>query len=405
MSFTNATLNRPLTIVADENIPGLDQYFAALGEIRRYPGRNLSAEQVRDADVLLVRSVTQVNAALLNASTVRFVGTCTIGTDHLDIGWLNASGIRWSAAPGCNANSVVEYVFSALVALSVPWWQQRVGIIGCGNVGGALYRRLTSLGVRCRVYDPLLPPDSVADLASLTDVLAADIICVHAPLTQTGEQPSLHLLGERELAQLRTDAVLISAGRGAVVDNQALLQLLQTRRDLRVVLDVWEPEPQLNPALLDKVALGTPHIAGYSDDGKLTGTAMIYSALCQCLGLPCEPLSIAPVIVQQLNLTDAASDASQLLQAAILGAYDIGQDDRRLRTMVQDVAAGHETIAAGFDRLRKGYSGRREFHGWELLLTAEQLATTLPSCDQSTAEKSLSKVLATLGFKLTQVTA
>ncbi|MFD2312088.1 4-phosphoerythronate dehydrogenase, partial [Microbulbifer halophilus] len=270
-----------LTIVADENIPALEDYFGDLleggGRLERVNGRTLGRDQLARADILLVRSVTPVNEDLLADTPVRFVGSCTIGTDHLDTAWLDRQGIAWSAAPGCNANSVVEYVFCALAALAIDWRGRSFGIVGCGNVGGLLQRRLRELEIPCAVYDPWLPDNP--DAADLQTVLQQDVICLHAPLVKDGPHPSLHMVGAEQLAHIKDGAVLISAGRGAVVDNAALLELLQKRKRFSTVLDVWENEPAIDTRLLELVDIGTPHIAGYSMDGKLAGTRMIRDAL------------------------------------------------------------------------------------------------------------------------------
>jgi erythronate-4-phosphate dehydrogenase len=272
-----------MRIVADENIPLVNAFFGHMGEVVCLPGRTMTATDVRDADALIVRSVTKVNPALLDGSKVKFVGTCTIGVDHLDHTYLAANGIGWSSAPGCNANSVVEFVYAALCHLDINWLPVKFGIIGCGNVGGLLYKRLKAQGADVRCYDPNLTLTQNPDLTSLDEVLACDVISMHTPLVTTGPHPSFHLLGRKELLQLKTGAVLINCGRGPVINNQALLDVLAERDDLRVVLDVWEPEPDISLELLNRVLLGSPHIAGYSYDGKLNGTEMIYQALCRHL--------------------------------------------------------------------------------------------------------------------------
>ena len=349
-----------LKIVADENIPMLQQLFGTLGEIHRVSGRHINPSQVSDADVLLVRSVTQVNRQLLQGSRVRFVGTCTIGIDHLDVEYLNESGIVWSNAPGCNANSVVEYVFSALARVRPDWLQARVGIIGCGNVGGHLYRQLQRLGLECHCYDPFLTTTQNPDLTTLDQVLNCDVISLHAPLTRDGEHPSYHLLDAARLQQLRPGTVIISAGRGGVIDNQALKRLLQQRNDLTVVLDVWEPEPELDPELLALVDLGTPHIAGYSFDGKVTGSMMICRALYQFLGLKFTlPAELSGPDEEAQSLLAVQGESTQeLLNSAILGAYDVQRDDNNLRQLLSTPV--HQR-AGFFDGLRKNYPVRREF--------------------------------------------
>jgi erythronate-4-phosphate dehydrogenase len=352
-----------MLIVADENIARVREAFAGFGEVRTLPGRSLSAAEVRDADVLLVRSVTPVGRELLAGSRVRFVGSATIGTDHLDIDYLDANGIAWSAAPGCNATAVAEYVLSALAALDGVLERLLsggvVGVIGLGNVGSRLAGRLRRLGIRCIGYDPLLDGDTVhLPLCDLDPVLAADVVCCHVPLTRGGEFPTLHMLDAPHLARLRPGAVLLNAGRGGAVDGIALAELLRRRTDLRAVLDVWEGEPAIDRSLLGLVELGTPHIAGYSVDGKLAGTLQILEACARhCRWqLAAEPLvaEAAPSIAIDDELSGAA-----LLRHAIHAVYDVRADDRALRDRLG--AATAAAVGVEFDQLRKSYPPRREF--------------------------------------------
>lgn len=389
MTVTNGNLR----IVADENIPFLNRLFARFGEIETCAGRHISADLVRDADVLLVRSVTRVDRALLQGSRIRFVGTCTIGTDHLDLDYLRQHNIRWSNAPGCNANSVVEYVLSALALTRPDWLQARVGIIGCGNVGGHLYRQLSALEVDCHCYDPLLSADQNPSLSALEDVLQADIVCLHAPLTMTGDYPSYHLLDASRLQQLSPGAVVISAGRGAVIDNQALKSVLQQRSDITAVLDVWEPEPNLDVELLSLVRLGTAHIAGYSYDGKVEGSVMIYRALCTFLQIS-PVLDSAALIADEGEVEDLAlfgHSQQDILNQAVLKAFDVEEDDRRLRQLLSIPGKESERARAElFDSLRKSYRKRREFSRYRVTaidgnLTADEKGV-------------LRNKLATLGF-------
>lgn len=350
-----------MKILADENIPLIHEFFDDLGEVITMPPRAMTAEHARDADLLVVRSVVPIGRELLEGSSVRFVGTCTAGTDHLDTDYFQAAGIHWSSAAGCNAMAVGDYVFSALAVLGVDVLPLRVGIIGGGNVGSRLYRRLVALGVDCRCYDPLLPPQTDLRLSSLEEVLDCDVVSVHAPLTRTGPHPSFHLLGETELERLRPGAVLISAGRGGVVDNQALSRLLKQRQDLRVVLDVWESEPDVDKDLFKQVNFGTPHIAGHSYDGKARGTEMVYHKVCEYLGRPAtvrfdeldEFRPAAPLRLQSSNLPAA-------LQEAILAVYDLRDDHQRFAKAL----ATEDSARQAFDQLRKHYPMRREFSTW-----------------------------------------
>ncbi len=360
-----------MKIVADENIPLVNEFFSRLGDVTRLPGRSLTPDDVRDADALIVRSVTRVNESLLAGSKVKFVGTCTIGVDHLDQAYLEANNIGWSSAPGCNANSVVEYVYAALAYLNINWLQVTFGIIGCGNVGGLLHKRLKAQGVKVRCYDPNITPAQNPDLTSLDEVLSCDVISMHTPLVMDGLHPSFHLLSHKELNQLKPGAVLINAGRGAVIDNQALLEVLQVRTDLRVVLDVWEPEPDISLELLDKVLLGSPHIAGYSYDGKLNGTEIVYHALCKHIGTqPQASLAelVAPLANNQLRVDDETKSAFEIAQSLIQQVYDIVADDARLRDTARKALAGGINFGEGFDDLRKHYPKRREFHNYQVHL-------------------------------------
>ncbi|MFV8783177.1 4-phosphoerythronate dehydrogenase [Microbulbifer sp. SA54] len=354
---------RKFHIVADENIPGLDAWFGDLGDIVRVPGRGMTREQLAQADILLVRSVTEVNAALLENTPVRFVGSCTIGIDHLDTGWLEQQGVAWSAAPGCNANSVVEYVFCALAALNVDWRQRRFGIVGCGNVGGLLQRRLHQLAIPVEVYDPWLPDNP--DATGLATVLQQEVVCLHAPLVKDGPYPSFHMLGEQELLQLIPGAVLISAGRGAVIDNAALGRVMAQRPDITVVLDVWENEPDIDVALLPQVALGSPHIAGYSHDGKLAGTRMIRDALDAALSLPAGQGPGHGAAGGDQRALGTAESGFAAMRDLLLQMYDPRDDDQRLRGAAKQSAR----MAESFDLLRKHYPKRLEFSHFRLEAT------------------------------------
>lgn len=368
-----------MKILADENIPLVNEFFQSIGDVVTRPGRTMTNDDARDASALLVRSVTNVNESLLNSSKVSFVGTCTIGVDHLDQHWLRNNHVEFSSAPGCNANSVVEYVYAALCHLDVNWRDKKFGIIGCGNVGGLLYKRLKLQGVDCYCYDPLLTSEHNTDLTSLEEVLSCNIISMHTPLTKTGEYPSFHLINLPQLQLLKAGAVLLNCGRGPVINNIDLLQFLTERSDVRVVLDVWEPEPDISLELLDKIVLGSPHIAGYSYDGKLKGTEMIYQALCKHLNRPAE-LSIndlvPPLTNNQLDVAEEQSTWEQV-KRLIAQVYSIADDDKRLRSLAERARKGEDNFAIGFDSLRKHYPARREFHNYQVLGADDKTAEWL----------------------------
>ena len=354
-----------MRIVADENIPCVEQAFASLGDVVLLPGRGMHPDQVRDADILLVRSVTRVDRALLQGSSVRFTGSATIGFDHVDRDYLTQQGIGFSTAPGCNATSAAEYVVSALMALSekkdFSLSGKTVGIIGCGNVGSRVRRKLAALGMTCMVSDPpLAASDDHAEFVELDEALQADIVTLHVPLSNSGMHPTYHLVDTAALQKLKPGAVFINTSRGAVVDNRALNGLLEHRDDLSVVLDVWEDEPAINVSLLEKIDLGTPHIAGYSLDGKLRGTGMIYRAACEYFGKDpqwdaADALPAGPSIDLDVSMYD---DMATMIRAAVLAAYDVCADDDRLRELPGLSPADRPDY---FDRLRKEYPVRREF--------------------------------------------
>lgn len=379
-------MNAPLRILADENIPALEPLFGPLGELQRRPGRTLRAADVAEADVLLVRSVSRVNAELLANSRVRFVGTATIGTDHLDIEWLESAGIRWCNAPGCNADSVVEYVLSALWQLAAEQGRDpltfSVGVVGAGNVGGRLVKRLRMLGVRTLVSDPpRAEREGGEGFVALQQLLEeADLVALHTPLTHSGEHATHHLLNAGNLKALKPGAILLNAGRGPVIDNAALLELVERRQDLTLVLDVWESEPGLNVRLAQRCAIATPHIAGYSLDGKIRGTWMLYRELCQWLDRPMT-LSLdevlPPPVVARLTCCDGLDPRDPLRLV-----YDPYRDDRALR---RTLALPAEERALAFDRLRREYPVRRELAS----LTLEGIR-----------EPDQRRLLAALGFSL-----
>ena len=366
-----------MLIVADENIPLLDAFFAGFGEIRRYPGRAIDADCVRDADVLLVRSVTKVDRALLEGSQVRFVGTCTIGTDHLDLGYFAEAGIHWSSAPGCNARGVVDYVLGSLLTLAeldgADLSQRTYGVVGAGQVGGRLVQVLRGLGWKVLVCDPPRQAAEGGDYVGLEQILAeGDGISLHTPLTRTGEQPTWHLLDGERLARLRPGAWLINAARGPVIDNPALRELLLAREDVLAVLDVWEEEPLVDVELADLCVIATPHIAGYSLDGKQRGTAQIYQAYCVWRG-EAEQVQLADLLpkpwLARVEL-QAETDPAWALATLCRAVYDPRRDDADLRRSLGDDPAAQKVA---FDLLRKGYPVRREIEGLKVKAEGEEV--------------------------------
>jgi erythronate-4-phosphate dehydrogenase len=311
---------------------------------------------LQGVDVLLVRSVTRVDANLLQDHPLRFVGSATSGIDHVDRQALLERGIAFAWAGGSNADSVVDYVFSAICQsadkLDQLLYGGSLGIVGYGHVGSCLQARFSALGVSCKAYDPWLSADELPILTSLDEVLDCDVVCLHAALTHEQPWPSFHLLGAGELRQLRPDSLLINAGRGELVDSEALHQYLRQEGASPVILDVWEGEPRVDESLLALVRFGTAHIAGYSYDAKLRATQMLYRSLCAELELESiEPGSIepdrGPAVVPVTIPTNLGGP--ELIRWLVSQVYDIAEDDRLLR-------GG----PSGFDQLRKRYRKRRE---------------------------------------------
>ncbi|QFH70533.1 4-phosphoerythronate dehydrogenase PdxB [Enterobacter sp. E76] len=370
-----------MKILVDENMPYARELFARLGEVKAVPGRPIPVAELDDADALMVRSVTKVNGQLLDGKGVRFVGTATAGTDHVDQDYLHQAGIAFSAAPGCNAIAVVEYVFSALLMLAerdgFELTDRTVGIVGVGNVGGRLQKRLEALGVRTLLCDPPRAdngePGDFQPLDKLVE--EADILTFHTPLYKDGPYKSWHLADEALISRLKPGAILINACRGAVVDNAALLKCLDAGQKLSTVLDVWEPEPDLNVALLDKVDIGTAHIAGYTLEGKARGTTQVFEAYSAFIGKPQQIALDSLLPAPEFGRITLHGPLDQpTLKRLVHLVYDVRRDDAPLRKV-----AG---VAGEFDKLRKHYLERRE---WSSLFI---------QCDDAAA----AKLLSALGF-------
>ena len=351
--------NLNLKIVADENMPKVGEIFSEFGEVVLRPGRSMTPEEVADADLLLVRSITQVDQALLTNSNVKFVGTATIGTDHIDQDYLQQQGIGFSNAPGCNAEAVVDYVLSAIFYMaeqqSFDPADRVYGIVGVGNVGGRLQKRLQSCGFKVLLNDPPRSEHEDGFVSLDTVINEADFICLHTPLTKSGAYPSFHLLSETELNKLQQNTILLNAGRGPVIDNQALLKVGTERPDLSFVLDVWEEEPLVNPELAARCSLVSPHIAGYSLDGKVRGTFMLFQAYCEFMGIAADKkLSDFLPEPELSHLEQKGQSPLEIIRQI----YDPMVDDNALRATL-DLTPDEQKKA--FDQLRKKYRVRREF--------------------------------------------
>ncbi|MDK2972006.1 MAG: erythronate-4-phosphate dehydrogenase [Candidatus Sumerlaeota bacterium] len=353
-----------LRIVADENIPQVEAAFDGVGEVRLADGRTLTRAQLTEADVLLVRSVTRVDEELLADTPVRFVGTATIGTDHVDREYLSRAGIAFASAKGCNANSVAEYIVSVLLEIAAHEGTtlagKTLGIVGHGNIGGVVARYAPILGLNVLVNDPPQQRARIpGEWTGLDAVLRhSDFVTFHVPLNREGQDRTLHLMGEAQLATMKPGAWLINSSRGQVVDNAALLSALEDKRLAGAVLDVWENEPDISRALLRRCLIATPHIAGYSIDGKLNGTRLMLNAVSRHFDLVQAWEPQLPRVDQPIVALGSVSDREEALRRAARHAYKLLADDASLRAGME--REGREWPAY-FDMLRRKYPVRHEF--------------------------------------------
>jgi erythronate-4-phosphate dehydrogenase len=376
-------------ILADQNIPQVAEAFRDLGDVELRPGREIARSHLQDCHCLITRAVTRVDKALLRDTPVEFVGTATIGTDHIDLDYLSSASIGFSNAAGCNAEGASEYVLSGVFAMSLRKdfdpLKMRAGIIGFGNVGSRLQRKLDALGIECLICDP---PLQDANLSSQTFVdldtmlRECDLISLHVPLTHGGNYPTFHLLNAERLHSLKAGCVLINAARGEVVDNKALLQLLNQRDDLHVFLDTWENEPLVSRDLLRRVDLATPHIAGYSVEGRLRGTQMILDAASKHFDLPSSWHMSQQLPARRELAWPSTGIKLKFWQDLLQQHCDIWRDHE---AFIAGADLEDDKFAAHFDGLRKVFPDRLEYE----------------HCNIKRANNSgESAVLAALGFKM-----
>lgn len=371
-------MGKPL-IVADENIAHAAEAFAQFGDVRLAAGRHIGPELLTDAEALIVRSITRVDPALLEGTPVRFVGTATIGTEHIDRDYLNRQGIAFADAAGGGARSVAEYVVAALLTLRergrLEIAGQRLGLIGVGAIGSTVSQFARVLGMEVVEHDP---PRADAEpgfrSAPVAEVLDCDVIVPAVPLTVGGPHPTRHMVDAGFLSRLKPGAVVMNTSRGGVVDSHALALALQSNRLRDAVLDVWEGEPEVPVELLARCSAATPHIAGYSQDGKLKGTEMMADGLARYFGRDnsWSVRKALPAVAGRIDVTGCAPlDA---VREAVRTAYDIEADSRGLR---QTFSLPDDERRKAFDRLRKNYPVRREFPAWQVRADREDTGRVL----------------------------
>ncbi len=351
-----------IKIIADNKIPFLKGVLEPVARVRYVPGREISNQHLEDADALIVRTRTKCDETLLKGSPVKYIATATIGYDHIDTAYCDHAGIQWSNAPGCNAGSVKQYVASALSLIAShdkkQFHNMSIGIVGVGHVGKKTESLARALNMTVLLNDP---PRERAEgeqgFASLDDLLsAADVVSLHVPLQTGGPDKTHHLANERFLSRMKKGAWLINTARGEVMHTQDLIRSIRQGTLKGAVIDVWEGEPCISNDLLHLAHIATPHIAGYSSDGKANGTARSVRALSRFFKLGLDnwypdniPGPSAPVIVPEKD----HANQDMVLQQIMLHTYDITQDSNRLKSS-----------PAQFEQFRDDYPVRRESHAY-----------------------------------------
>jgi len=377
-----------LRLIVDENIAFADKAFAQFGKVNLMPGRKINNSALKETDVLIVRSITNVGEDLLKNTPVKFVGTATIGTDHIDLDYLKSKNIFFTDAKGCNAYSVTEYVFASLLNFAVKFGlslkDKSIGIVGVGNVGSKVAAFAEALGMKVLLNDPPLKrTGDKRNFVELDEILKCDIVTLHTPLNLNGIDNTYHLFNSDNLNMLKDGTILINTSRGAVINNNGLLDVL-SKKKLKLVLDVWENEPDINIELVKKVLIATPHIAGYSFEGKVNGTKIIYESLCEYLGQDKTFKFDLPIPQESILLFNNSNKLETGLNNLISSVYSIQDDDNRMRKIIE---MEKDERVKYFDLQRKNYPRRREFNNY-----------TIESCNLST---SVQDVLKKLRFKLT----
>jgi erythronate-4-phosphate dehydrogenase len=363
-----------LKIIADDKIPFLRGVLESCAEVVYLPGAEVSPADVKDADAIITRTRTKCGEKLLSDSKVKFIATATIGFDHIGTDWVEANGIEWTNAPGCNSSSVAQYMSSVLLNLAckhkISLRGKTLGVIGVGNVGSKVAEVGAALGMRVLLNDPpRADQEEKGAFVDLAQVVAeSDFITMHVPLDKDGKYPTWHLGSDELFKAMKDSAFYINSSRGAVCDNPALKEALKQRDIAGAVLDVWENEPDLDLELLDLVDFGTPHIAGYSADGKANGTAMSVNALSDFFGLQFGDWYPSDVPIPEKNSLRISSDGSfeEKMLAAVSMTYNIKDDSEHLKKS-----------PSTFEKQRGDYPLRREFPVFTVRCSDEEIFIAL----------------------------
>jgi len=354
-----------MKIIIDDKIPYIRGAFEGVSEVIYLPGTKTTPEVVKDADAIVTRTRTICNEKLLAGSSVKFIATATIGYDHIDTDYCDAAGIKWTNAPGCNSKSVEQYIASTLMVLAerknIQLKDLCIGVVGVGNVGSKVARICELFGMKVLLNDPPRErAEGSATFVSLKQVMDdADIITLHVPLEMKGEDATFHMGNKEFFTSLKKKPIVINSCRGEVVDTLSIKTALKSNQISGFVCDCWENEPDIDLELLALTAIATPHIAGYSKDGKAIGTQMSVHAISQFFGLGLE--SWQPSGVEQpenpvFELDGSELSNQQIISKAVLHTYDIRNDDQDFRKNIEK-----------FEQLRGDYPVRREFPAFTII--------------------------------------
>ena len=360
-----------MKIVADDKIPFLKGALEPFAEVIYVPGNMITREIVAGADALLIRTRTKCDESLLKGSSVKFIGSATVGFDHIDTDYCEKNNITWTNASGCNSSSVCQYVTSALLKLSLDKGfnlkGKTIGIIGAGNVGSKVEKAAKALGMTVILNDPpRAKHENLKCFESLDTVLKkSDIITLHVPLTLSGKEKTFHLFDDHIFKKIMKKVWLVNTSRGEVVCSEALKKALSAGTIAGAILDVWENEPDIDKSLLDNVFISTPHIAGYSVDGKVNGTTIIVDSLCRFFNIGLtnwKPQDIPYPENSKITIETKGKSYEEIIGEAVFHSYNISIDDYRLKSSPKT-----------FEKQRGSYGIRGEFTSYSITLQGENI--------------------------------
>ncbi|MCX6326373.1 MAG: 4-phosphoerythronate dehydrogenase PdxB [Bacteroidia bacterium] len=355
-----------IRIIADDKIPFLNGVLEPYANVTYLPGNQITRESAMNADALLIRTRTKCTNVLLNGTKVSFIGTATIGFDHIDTQYCEKNNIKWTNAPGCNSSSVQQYIAAALLKLASEFRfnlrDKTIGIIGVGNVGSKVEKFARTIGMNVLLNDPpRAREEGDENFVKLGNILyESDIITVHVPLSIVGEDKTYHLFNEKSFKKMKKGAWFFNSSRGEVTDTGALKKALGSGKLGGAVIDVWENEPDIDNELMRKAFIATPHIAGYSTDGKANGTAMVVNSLCRFFNLPLKkwyPEDVPQPSTPLITIDGKGKSDEDIIREAVIQTYNIDRDDIKLRFLPSD-----------FEKQRGEYTLRREFSAYRINL-------------------------------------